>query len=554
MARLLWSLALPLLLVLSCEKTPHPQKGNVGLSAEYLGESARGLEFRLSVTGATPGMYVVTATTPAGRQVFSSQAAVLATSSFDIAVPVEAFKDAEKLMCVLESKTLRGETELRERRSAGGTPAVLFREGDHLLLEMGRPHVITPVFFPSTARVVGRFPQWYMTSGCAVLQVSADGLSAKVGGLKEGNVEVGLYCENGKRGLSTKVVIPKDPAFSASVIRTDNFEGQTVSFSLKKEKAADPSVEYSVSLSVDGAAVDGVSPVPAERYDLSPGDRPLKAGEHLAVLQVSADGEMAYEFLLPFTVHPTPDPSFSVGGAGATHARLVLPHGRETNIVMTTPGFVPDSYSLDFSASADLVSVGTSDGRTVTATNRGEGTFRLVVHKGDGTWTSEPLSVLSYGVIDVTPLLVYDGFKASAVKGGFKVENHPYGDGTVLRSLTVENVYTVRYGGGKSVTVEGTKKSFSTVSMESGHENRWSLADDAQAVLDALGRAGATQASLEDLLIEQTLTLSFSDATLTVCCRDYENAVIHTTLRTKTVCSSLDPRIPTAENGDSLGN
>jgi len=529
----------------SCEKPTVPQKGTVALFAEYVGESARGLEFRLSMSDATPGTYAVSVTTPAGREVFSSEVAALAVSSFDIAVPASAFDGSGTLTCKIDGVSARGETTLREGRHSEGTPKVIFREGESLLVEMGRPHVITPLFFPSVERVAGRSPQWYLTSGCAALQVSADGLSAKVGGLKEGTVEVGLFLEQGKRGLPTRVVAPEDPAFTASMVLSNYFVGQTPSLSLKREKAADPDADYRVSLSVDGRAVAGVDSAPAERYDLSPASISLGAGEHMAILQVSVAGAVAYEFLLPFSVHPEPDPSFSVDGGAATPGRIVLPHAHRAEIVMTTPGLTPDGYSLDFTASPELVSVETSDGRRVTATGRGEGTFRLTVHKGDGAWMSEPLPVLSYGVIDVTPLLVYDGFKASAARGGFKVGNHPYGDGTTLKALSVENTYTVHYGGGKSVVVEGTKKSFSSVSMEAGHENRWSLADDAQAVLDALGRAGATQAELEDLLIEQTLTLSFSDAELTVFCHDYEDKAVHTTIRTKIVCTSLDPRIPT---------
>lgn len=545
--RLLWAAAVGALLlaVCSCQKPEETKKANVDLFAEYMGESARGLEFLLGVSGATPGTYTFSVKDAAGREVFSSPVSVLAVSSFDIAVPVEAFGGSATLTGVLESATHRGEALLHDGRGDEGLPVVSFREGESLLLEMGRPHVIAPVFYPSAVRVAGRSPQWYLTTGCAAMQVSADGLSAKVGGLKEGNVEVGLYLESGKRGLSTRVVIPEDPAFSAAMVHADNFAGQTVSISLKREKAADPDADYRVALAVDGTPVAGIAPAPAERYDLTPASFPLSEGSHMATLQVNVGEEAAYEFLLPFTVYPTPDPSFSVGGAEPTPGRLVLPHRHQATIAMTTPGFTPDGYSLDFSACPDLITARTTDGRSVTATGRGEGTFRLTVHKGDGTWTSEPIPVLSYGVIDITPQLIYDGFKASAAKGGFKVENHPYGDSMSLKTLTVENLYTVKYAGGKSVTVEGTKKSFSSVSLETGKENRWSLADDAQALLDALGRAGATQASLESLTIEQTLTFSFSEGTMTLFCAAYEDSAINTTVTTKTVCTSLDPRIPT---------
>lgn len=540
--RLLWA-SLLLGLLLSCEKQPQ-QKVDFPMTAEYAGQSARGLEFRLAVSGAKPGTYDVSARNAAGVEVFSSQVAVLASSTFDIAVPVSAFGSEVDLECSLESETHAGRATLHDGRNAGGDPAVIFREGEGLTLEMGHPHVISPVFYPSVERVAGRSPQWYMTSACAALQVSADGLSAKIGGLKEGNVEVGMYLEGGKRGIKTKVVIPVDPAFSAAMVHADYFAGQAVGISLKKEKAADPQAAYRVALSVDGQAVPGVSPEPQERYELTPEKVTLRPGSHMATLQVSVGEEVQYEFLLPFTIYPKPDPSFTTAGAGTTHGYVVLPHGKQTEIRMTTPGLTPDAYSLDFSASEDLVTPASADGRTVTARNRGEGTFRLTVHKGDGEWTSEPLSVLSYGVIDVTPLLIYDGFKASAVRGGFKVGNHSYGDGMVLKTLTVENIYTVTYGGGKTVTLQGAAKSFTNVSLESGHENRWSLADDAQSLLDALGRAGATEASLESLAVEQTLTFSLSDKVLTLSCGEYRDAAINTTVRTRTVCTSLDERIP----------
>ena len=537
---------LPLLLgfLFSCEKEPETQKGSVAMTAVYAGESARGLEFRIGVTGAAPDTYDLWALDAAGAKVYTTKIAVQASSSFDIAVPAEAFGTGTFLTCVIENSTHRGETTLYDARNAGGEPAVIFREGESLQLEMGHPHVIAPVFFPSVARVVGGSPQWYMTSACAAMQVSSDGFSAKIGGLKEGSVEVGLFLEGGKRGIKTKVVLPVDPAFSASIARADYFSDQAVTISLKRERAADPEKDYRVALSVDGQAVPGIDPVPAERYELSPEKVKLHTGSHLATLQVSVGGEVEYEFLLPFSVHPAPDPSFVAGSAGATHGYLVLPHGKQTDIKMTTPGLTPDGYSLDFSASANLVTPSTADGRTVTAKNRGEGTFRLTVHKGDGEWMSEPLPVLSYGVIDITPILIYDGFKATAAQGGFRVGNHSYGDGTVLKTLTVENIYTVTYGGGKTVTLEGTKKSFTNVSLEAGHENRWSLAEDAAALLDALGRAGATQASLESLSIQQALTFSLSDPVLTLICGEYKDESIHTTVTTTTVCTSLDPRIP----------
>ena len=543
---ILSAIALPVLLgtLACCQKDPQPQKGSIAMSSSYVGESARGLEFRLSVADAKPGTYDLRVKDVTGVEVFASQVAVLASSSFDVAIPQTAFSKGSTVTCAVESDTHRGETTLADGRDAEGESAVVFREGDALLLEMGHPHVIAPVFFPSIKRVASRSPQWYLTTGCAAMQVSADGLSAKIGGLKEGSVEVGMYLDGGKRGLKTRVIIPVDPAFSASLSRGNYFSGQAVSLSLKREKAADPQASYRVALSVDAQAVPGISPEPQEHYDITPEKVTLRPGEHIATLQVSVGDEVQYEYLLPFTVHPTPDPTFISDGAGATHGYVVLPHGKRAGIRMSTPGLVPDGYSLDFSASADLVTAETTDGRTVTAKSRGEGTFRLTVHKGDGEWTSEPLPVLSYGVIDVSPLLVSDGFKVSAVQGGFKVGSHNYGDGLVLNTLTVENIYTVTYSGGKTVALEGAKKTFTNVSLESGHENRWSLADDAQALLDALGRAGATEASLEALTVEQTLTFSLSDKVLTLSCGENRDASINTTIRTRTVCTSLDERIP----------